>query len=90
MPHLSSPPNAAAPRFSALVAEADPAVAALLAEALGPRSVLATARTLAEAKAAFDALTTVQKALVDDAHQTKLSADVTKMTELKAAAAESG
>lgn len=41
---------------------------------------------LAEAKAAFDALTTVQKALVDDAHQTKLSADVTKMTELKAAA----
>ncbi|MGL4284216.1 hypothetical protein [Eubacterium aggregans] len=38
-----------------------------------------------EAKAAFDALTTTQKALVDDAHQTKLNADVTKMAELKAA-----
>ncbi|MGL6293968.1 MAG: hypothetical protein ACRC2P_11670, partial [Eubacterium aggregans] len=38
-----------------------------------------------EAKAAFDALTTTQKALVDDVHQTKLNADVTKMAELKAA-----
>ena len=40
---------------------------------------------LAEAKAAFDALTPAQKALVDDAHQTKLNADVTKMAELKVA-----
>lgn len=41
---------------------------------------------LTEAKAAFDALTTAQKALVNEAHQTKLSADVSKMVELKAAA----
>jgi diguanylate cyclase (GGDEF)-like protein len=53
MPHHPHPPSAPTRRFSALVAEADPAVAALLADALGPRSALATTRTLAEAKAAL-------------------------------------
>ena len=53
MPHFSHPPSAPARRLTALAAEADPAVAALLAEALGPRSALVMAGTLAEAKAAL-------------------------------------
>jgi diguanylate cyclase (GGDEF)-like protein len=54
MPHQLSMPSVLSRRVSVLVAEADPAVAALLAEALSPRAVsLTMARSLAEARDAL-------------------------------------